>query len=279
MSREVLAFGRHNEAAVRLYIQHWMCQYQTGFLLHPAVPSQAPGLKIIDVACGTGIWLIDLSRSLPNAQLDGFDISDAHFPPRDELPRYVDLFSLDATKPLPEHMVAKYDVVHIGRINLFIRHENPAPLLQNFLAMLKPGGYIHWDELDVGGMQAKSAGTEQSFPYFTEMNGYGKAWLEAQGCTSRWVSELDKLFEGHKLKVLDYKRLPIGQHMAKPWTEMQVMANRDFIENDVIPSIGGNPALPSAERRREPMREVDEECQKGLRLLMDMVYIVGQKPV
>jgi hypothetical protein len=59
---------------------------------------------------------------------------------------------------------------------------------------------------------------------------------------------------------------------------MQVMANRDFIENDVIPSTKNNPLLPSAEKWREMQEGVEMETRKGLRLLMDIVFIVGQKP-
>ena len=55
------------------------------------------------------------------------------------------------------------------------------------------------------------------------------------------------------------------------------MANRDFVENDIIPSTIDNPALPSAKTWREMLVGVEEECQQGLRLLMDIFYIVGQK--
>ena len=82
------------------------------------------------------IWLIDLSRSLPGAQLDGFDISSAHFPPQHELPQNVHLHTHDALQPVPERFLGKYDIVHVGRINLFVRNENPSPLLENFMATL-----------------------------------------------------------------------------------------------------------------------------------------------
>ncbi|TGO34061.1 hypothetical protein BHYA_0214g00120 [Botrytis hyacinthi] len=36
-------------------------------------------------------------------------------------------------------------------------------------------------------------------------------------------------------------------------------------------------SLPSADRWREMLRGVEREAQDGLRILMDIVYIVGQK--
>ena len=42
----------------------------------------------------------------------------------------------DALESVPERFVGKYDIVHVGRINLFVRNENPSPLLENFMTML-----------------------------------------------------------------------------------------------------------------------------------------------
>jgi hypothetical protein len=125
--------------------------------------------------------------------------------------------------------------------------------------------------------------------YAAEMNRLGKAWLESQGCTSRrviafpfmirvsltihasrWVGTMDSQFNNHGLRVRVYKRLPINTHMNLPWTEMQIMANRDFAENGVIPSTQNNPSLPSAEVWREMLRGVEKEAQSGLRILTDM---------
>jgi hypothetical protein len=54
--------------------------------------------------------------------------------------------------------------------------------------------------------------------------------------------------------------------------------SRDFIENDVIPSTVGSPALPSADKWRELLKGVEDEVRRGLRLVMDIVYCVGQEP-
>ncbi|CAG8956363.1 hypothetical protein HYFRA_00003745 [Hymenoscyphus fraxineus] len=295
MANELLSFRGHNEAAVRLYLQHWMCQYQTGFLLNPKIPTQKEDLMILDVACGSGIWLIELSRSLPpSAKLTGFDISPSHFPPKSELPSNVTLETSDAFQPVPDHMIGKYDIVHVGRINMFVRFENPGPVLQNFIQMLKPGGYLQWDELDVGGMLPKNTDSCTEHPCYDQLHEMGKVWMETQGCTTRqeiniqtlvplanlfyrWVGEMSGLFESHGLKIHDFQRLPTHNHMARPWTAMQVMAFHDFIENDVIPSTKGNPALPSAEKWRELLSGVEGETQKGLRLLVDHVYCVGSR--
>lgn len=112
-----------------------MWRYQLGYLLSPHIPTEKDGLKIADVACGTGIWLIETARALPHARLDGYDISEEQFP-RHKLPPNVKLSILDAVGLIPEELVAAYDVVHISLFVMLVRNENPAPILRNLILML-----------------------------------------------------------------------------------------------------------------------------------------------
>ncbi|PVI01660.1 hypothetical protein DM02DRAFT_524537, partial [Periconia macrospinosa] len=120
----------------RLYLQHWMCVSETGFLIHPQVPLSKQNLKVADAACGIGevTWLVDLAKKVPAAsRLDDFDISNAHCTPREWLPQNISLNVLDASAPLPEDLAGKYDIVHVGRIVLFIPNGDPSNLLGNFV--------------------------------------------------------------------------------------------------------------------------------------------------
>ena len=114
-----------------------MWRYQTGYLLHPNIDTNQEHLRIADIACGTGIWLIETARSVPaSTQLDGFDISADQFPDKGWLPQNVTLSTLDSLAPLPNHLVGKYDIVHIGLVVMLIKGEDPVPLLKNVMAML-----------------------------------------------------------------------------------------------------------------------------------------------
>ena len=83
------------------------------------------------------MWLIELARTLPaNAQLDGFDISAEQFPPKEWTPSNIALQTLDCLAPLPDHLVGKYDIVHVGMVVMLIRNEDPTALIKNLIAML-----------------------------------------------------------------------------------------------------------------------------------------------
>ena len=114
-----------------------MWRYQLGYLLHPSIPIYKEGLQIADVACGTGIWLLDVARTLPaSAKLDGYDISSEQFPAKEWLPKNVTLKTLNALDSVPDTLRGKYDIVHISLFVMLVRNENPGPILNNLILML-----------------------------------------------------------------------------------------------------------------------------------------------
>ncbi|KAI1150470.1 S-adenosyl-L-methionine-dependent methyltransferase [Nemania diffusa] len=153
-----LAPAQNFRSSARLHLQHMLCQNTLGFLLEKHVEqgiTTAPSspLKVADLACGNGAWLIDLSRKLAGdgvaADLHGFDVNDIFFPAQAFLPPSVSLKKLNIlSKPLPEEFVGAYDVVHVRAFVSIILHGETTPLLSTALAMLKPGGWIQWEELN-----------------------------------------------------------------------------------------------------------------------------------
>ena len=43
---------------------------------------------------------------------------------------------LDMLAPIPEELVEKYDVVHVGLLIMVVRNENPTPMLENLISLL-----------------------------------------------------------------------------------------------------------------------------------------------
>lgn len=145
-----------------------------GYLLHPSIPVDRPGLRIADVGTGTGydiilytsltdqvsrlttswytgrIWLLDLARQLPpsvrdSAHLEGLDISLAQTPPGEWLPANVEFRQFDLfASALPPDMVERYDIVHLRNMLLVVKDNDPRPALVNLLKMLsEPPTLLH----------------------------------------------------------------------------------------------------------------------------------------
>lgn len=101
-------------------------------LISKSIPYQV----YISLTLRNRIWLIDLAKEMPNANLHGFDVSTAQFPHKNWLPAHVSLQQLDAFGDIPPVLIEKYDVVHIGLIVAAIRGGDPSPLVDKLLSVL-----------------------------------------------------------------------------------------------------------------------------------------------
>lgn len=138
---------RSYATACRLNLQFYLWKNAIKFNIHISIPTPK-GSIIADVATGTGMWLIDVARELPTAQLDGFDIDLSQAPPQQWLPSNATLRYWNIFEYLPGDLIGKYDFVHVRLLVLVIEQGDPTSLLRNLLKMLKPGGYLQWDDLD-----------------------------------------------------------------------------------------------------------------------------------
>jgi hypothetical protein len=77
------------------------------------------------------IWLLDLARHLPSsACIDGLDIHLTQCPPEEWLPENISVYVLNCLKPLPNHLLGTYDVVHIQLFHLAV-HNNDSRLIMD----------------------------------------------------------------------------------------------------------------------------------------------------
>ncbi|KAF2192556.1 hypothetical protein K469DRAFT_694643 [Zopfia rhizophila CBS 207.26] len=132
----------------RLARQHEVWTKSIGYLLHPSIAHTLPrNAKIADVGTGTGIWMTELAKASPSTyQFDGYDISDAQFPPPKTLASNITLNFGDFKKPFPENLRSKYDLVNIRLIIISMGEGVWESTLRNILTLLKPGGAVQWIE-------------------------------------------------------------------------------------------------------------------------------------
>ena len=89
---------------------------------------------------------------------------------------------------------------------------------------------------------------------------------------------MNNLFREHGLTVLGYHRIPVRDDITKPWTDMQMMATKDLVENYLIPAKEmGRVDGPTAEEWREILDGLGQEVREGMGMIMDMIVAVGRK--
>ena len=138
---------RSYSAACRLNLHTYLWKESLQFNLHPSIPIPKDA-AIVDVPAGTGSWLIDVSRELPSAKLDGFDIDLSQAPHPKWLPKNITMRRLDLFEELPQDVIGKYDIVHVRLLVLAMKEQDLPGIIKKFHAMLKPGGYLQWDDLN-----------------------------------------------------------------------------------------------------------------------------------
>ena len=210
--------SRSHISTTRLIAQHALWQHDLRFLLHPNItaslnlfdsthkpittatsadcppPSAATPLRIADLATGTALWALSLLQQYAHAKVTASDISLAQAPPSEWLPQGLELREWDIYNTLiPEDWVGQFDAVHIRLALLVIRNNDAQSILERAWRMLKPGGWMQWDELDPEGAStivAENAGMEEEdvkrFQRMQELTAF-------EGL--KWVRRLEGAFE------------------------------------------------------------------------------------
>ena len=104
-----------------------------------------PNARIADVGTGTGIWLNELSKQLPFAQLEGFDMAPENF---GIVASNVKLheYSQNALEAFQYELQGKFDVVHVRLLMFGLKSNEWAKAFANLATLLKPGGWVCWED-------------------------------------------------------------------------------------------------------------------------------------
>lgn len=102
-------------------------------------------ITILDAACGAGFWTLDTANTFPNATvigLDAFPVEDKANKGHNTLtaPNIVYKYG-DLTNhlPLPDNFV---DIIYQRDTTSIMPHERWPFLLDEFMRIMKPGGYL-----------------------------------------------------------------------------------------------------------------------------------------
>ncbi|KAJ5779110.1 hypothetical protein N7457_006830 [Penicillium paradoxum] len=258
--------GRGYAAACRLNLQFYLWKESLQFNIHPSIPIP-PTPAIADIGTGTAIWLLDVAQSLPTATLDGYDIDLSNTPPIQWLPKRLTLNHWDLFDSVPKHLLGKYDIVHLRLLILVVQNSDPVPIIQNVTRLLKPGGYIQWDDLNYPDTYVAKADPKMATPAFDRL----LQFVYSNG-RHNWVLSLPTLLErnGFESPRLDHFRDPFElatangeQHLAT-MEEFALALERKNLDDD-----GKNIRLL--------LEDLAVESHYGVALSMPRVVVVARK--
>ncbi|KAI0441369.1 hypothetical protein F4803DRAFT_576508 [Xylaria telfairii] len=226
-----VAPARNFRTSARLHLQHFLFQNTLGYLLEPVVEksiASSQSLKVADLACGNGVWLTELHSYLAknnvSAQLDGFDINPINFPHPAYLPATVSIKQLDIlAKPVPAELVGIYDVVHIRAFVSAVPNGDLTPVLSVASELLKPGGYLQWEETRGDKFIVESPSPQISKVACATIVQILNAAMQARNASYDWVDVLDTHLEKFGLQDVRLHVQEKRKQDFKGWTEDYLM--------------------------------------------------------
>ncbi|KAF4634393.1 hypothetical protein G7Y89_g3729 [Cudoniella acicularis] len=203
-------------------------------------------------------WLLELAAQIsPQIELHGFDISSDLFPAKEYHPPNLTLQHLDAFGDLPENLKGKFDIVHIRAFTIVVKGGHPGKLLDNLVAMLKPGGYLQWDEMDSASFSAHAP--NQLTPKTDTERLLNRFQISCAKMDLKfgWISNLSNIFEEKKLAVVESVRLPISDSLRHMSTDNFLMGLNDlgYVVSEKI--------LGPRNEYREALNKAVGETRKG----------------
>ncbi|KAG9734425.1 hypothetical protein KCU73_g10774, partial [Aureobasidium melanogenum] len=150
-SSDAYGLTRDQVESKRLNAQHNVWKTNIGYLLHPCILSDlAESPCIGDIGTGTGVWVVDLASEMAGdgkaARYQGLDISPSQFP--SSPPDGVVFSKFNLLERVPVHMEATFDVIHLRLLVLGLPRNTWKLACENILSLLKPGGWVQWEEAD-----------------------------------------------------------------------------------------------------------------------------------
>ncbi|PYH92140.1 S-adenosyl-L-methionine-dependent methyltransferase [Aspergillus ellipticus CBS 707.79] len=252
----------------RINLQHYLWIELFGYHIHPAIPTSNPTLRIADIGTGTGIWLTDLARRLPDSvSLDGLDISFDAAPPPKWLPSNITLKSFDIKADVPDHLRGIYDIVHIRNFSFIIRDPEIEQVTRNLLQVLKPGGYIQWAEPDVDSFRINKGEPDSKIDALRNL---------AAACQDR-----DSLFRGTWVAKLSTVLEDIGLEEVQADVKDGAFHTNVAIHecNLVIPLLIARKMKDKTveERVKQLMPEAEKETGDGSHFAFTRYTVIGRK--
>lgn len=257
--RATYPLGRDITASARLHLQHHLWVSTLGYHLHPSIPLH-PSPLIAEIGTGTGIFSLELARQNPQIRIEASDLSLAQTPPIGWWPSNVTFQELDIFAPIPDTLLGRYDVVCIRHfICVLLPSGDPKPLLRALLKLLKPGGYLQWQEWDLQSNTARVAKTGDIAPKLQAMNSSITGPNQLLTGT-KWVREFHRTFENDDVDVgaelVTREKCWIAPEMYMIQQELNFIGVQEWAANHTA----RNPESGEGARIEKLGREAQEEC-------------------
>lgn len=251
-------------------------------------------MRIADVACGTGIWLLDVTDTVSGIEADGLDVDLNNVPPKGWLGDNVSFRKLNILEDLTDEYMGRYDVINVQFASSFVRDPHIKILMSNLIQMLsaslaplsriphtdtiflssaEPGGYLQITDAISAGWSWITASGDRKPPEVVKFysligdifGGFGQ-W--------HWLENIEETFKDAGLEHV-IRRRP----KAKVSTLQSNMMNILLAQIEAGEMIAKHPKLSAraAEQREQREKAANEARELGTGMDLALVRCCGRK--
>ncbi|CAG8638126.1 2435_t:CDS:2 [Ambispora leptoticha] len=189
------------------------------------------GLKVLDVGCGTGAWLDEMSAENPKSTFTGMDINSSGFEIENQHGN-AGFFEYNLLDGLP-FQDNTFDYVHQSFLNLFLTEKQWKEIvIKELVRVCKPGGYIELFESDLQYINAGEA--------THTINRFFRSAYKRRGINPVMCTHLVRLLEETKVMTkitVEERLIPLGvrkgliSKMATEGIIKSLQSARDVLSN------------------------------------------------
>lgn len=242
---------------------------------------QVKYLKIADLATGTGIWLYSIRKQLEEldlkAELHGYDLHDNQFPPegkREDVGFHM-LNILDTLKF--QEIGPTYHYIHARLLTSVLTREEWKVAIDNCLEILKPGGFLHFEEIPFGELSMEKDGAPASGGVLEKLQASMKLLKRDLDCGNNIYNYLEEL----ELWETEHRKIDL-RTCDEETKQMQNVNARLGLEEFITNAIARGPealkrlGFESKEAALEKMASLGKD--PGTQAFFVLHSILGRKP-
>ncbi|CAG8617537.1 3994_t:CDS:2 [Ambispora gerdemannii] len=156
------------------------------------------GVRVLDVGCGSGSWIVEMAQQYPNCHFTAVDFSQLL--PREARPENVSFIEANILDGLP--FAAKiFDYVHMRNMTFSFSEEEWKFAIKEILRVTKTGGFIELMELELS--------LHNDGPISRLLYNARSTDLQSRGIAVKTYDVIQSLMESQKFSNIDKKQITI----------------------------------------------------------------------
>ena len=195
------------------------------------------------------------------------DITLSQAPPNQWRPPNINMRVWNIFEDPSEDLVGQFDIVHIRLLLLVIPNNNAVPVIKRLATMLKPGGYLQWEELNRFRHRVVTVNPSVDTSAFQEMHK-----IMDGHCRFEWTLEFPTSLSENGFEDAKIYHYEDSMDLAKGHNDMLLVMLEEFAAG-----IAKNKGEEEAERIQQLIQRIYNSSLEGAAMYVPKIVCVGRK--